>query len=162
MRTRWFSFSFGLLLIFSSSVYHIPYSVEAQGTPEYNDVSNGLPTQGLWVSKVRLHDIDEDGTDEAFFIGPRKGQGDRSLHVMQWDGNVWSNVSSTFGTEVINHHSYGGFDFGDIDDLCKGMLYFNKSLPPKLKQENVKRALDMFEFDVMWNNHLLLYKKALS
>lgn len=65
--------------------------------------------------------------------------------------------------DSIEHKENGYlFDFGDIDDLCKGMLYFNKSLPPKLKQENVKRALDMFEFDVMWNNHLLLYKKALS
>ena len=116
MGSRGLSVCFCLLLVFSSGIYHIPYHAEAQGTPEYNDVSNGLPTQGLWVSKVRLHDIDEDGTDEAFFLGPRKGQGDRSLHVMQWDGNTWSNISSTFGTEVINHHSYGGFDFGDLDN----------------------------------------------
>jgi hypothetical protein len=43
-----------------SGLYYLPHNAEAQGTPEYNDVSNGLPTQGLWVSKVRLHDIDED------------------------------------------------------------------------------------------------------
>ncbi len=116
MGTRNLTLCFSLFLILSSGFYYLPHNAEAQGTPEYNDVSNGLPTQGLWVSKVRLHDIDEDGTDEAFFLGPRKGQGDRSLHVMQWDGNTWSNVSSTFGTEVINHHSYGGFDFGDLDN----------------------------------------------
>lgn len=116
MRTRWFSFSFGLLLIFSSGVYHIPYSVEAQGTPQYNDVSNGLPVQSLWVSKVRFNDMDEDGTDEVLFLGPRKGAGDMSLHVMQWNGNSWANVSSTFGTENIDHYSYGGFDFGDLDN----------------------------------------------
>ena len=116
MRTRWFSFSFGLLLLFSSSVYHVPYSVEAQGAPQYNDVSNGLPVQSLWVSKVRFNDMDEDGTDEVLFLGPRKGAGDRSLHVMQWNGNSWANVSSTFGTENIDHHSYGGFDFGDLDN----------------------------------------------
>ena len=116
MRTRWFSFSFGLLLIFSSGVYHIPYSVEAQGTPQYNDVSNGLPVQSLWVSKVRFNDMDEDGTDEVLFLGPRKGAGDRSLHVMQWNENSWSNVSSTVGAENSAHHSYGGFDFGDIDN----------------------------------------------
>ncbi|MCH2447856.1 MAG: FG-GAP-like repeat-containing protein [Candidatus Poseidoniia archaeon] len=116
MGTRNLTLCFSLFLILSSGFYYLPHNAEAQGTPEYNDVSNGLPTQGLWVSKVRLHDIDEDGADEAFFLGPRKGQGDRSLHVMQWDGNAWSNVSSTFGTEVINHHSYGGFDFGDLDN----------------------------------------------
>ena len=116
MRTRWFSFSFGLLLIFSSGVYHIPYNVEAQGTPQYNDTSNGMPVQSLWVSKVRFNDMDEDGTDEVLFLGPRKGAGDRSLHVMQWNGNSWSNVSSTFGTGAIDHHSYGGFDFGDLDN----------------------------------------------
>ena len=116
MGTRNLTLCFSLFLILSSGFYYLPHNAEAQGTPQYNDVSNGLPTQGLWVSKVRLHDIDEDGTDEAFFLGPRKGQGDRSLHVMQWDGNTWSNVSSTFGTEVINHHSYGGFDFGDLDN----------------------------------------------
>jgi len=119
MGSRNYSPIFNLILILSmifSGFYYLPHNAEAQGTPEYNDVSNGLPTQGLWVSKVRLYDIDEDGTDEAFFLGPRKGQGDRSLHVMQWDGNTWSNVSSTFGTEVINHHSYGGFDFGDLDN----------------------------------------------
>ena len=82
MGSRGLSVCFCLLLVFSSGIYHIPYHAEAQGTPEYNDVSNGLPTQGLWVSKVRLHDIDEDGAGEAFFLGPRKGQGDRSLHVM--------------------------------------------------------------------------------
>ena len=116
MGTRNLTLCFSLFLILSSGFYYLPHNAEAQGTPQYNDVSNGLPTQGLWVSKVRLYDIDEDGTDEAFFLGPRKGQGDRSLHVMQWDGNTWSNVSSTFGTEVINHHSYGGFDFGDLDN----------------------------------------------
>ena len=119
MGSRNYSPSFNLILILSiifSGFYYLPHNAEAQGTPQYNDVSNGLPTQGLWVSKVRFNDIDEDGTDEVFFLGPRKGPGDRSLHVMQWDGNTWSNVSSTFGTEVINHHSYGGFDFGDLDN----------------------------------------------
>ena len=119
MGSRNYSPSFNVILILSiifSGFYYLPHNAEAQGTPQYNDVSNGLPTQGLWVSKVRFHDIDEDGIDEAFFFGPRKGQGDRSLHVMQWDGNTWSNVSYTFGTEVINHHSYGGFDFGDLDN----------------------------------------------
>ena len=81
MRTRWFSFSFGLLLIFSSGVYHIPYSVEAQGTPQYNDVSNGLPVQSLWVSKVRFNDMDEDGTDEVLFLGPRKGAAVSYTHL---------------------------------------------------------------------------------
>ncbi len=116
MGTRNLTLCFSLFLILSSGFYYLPHNAEAQGTPQYNDVSNGLPTQGLWVSKVRFNDIDEDGTDEVFFLGPRKGPGDRSLHVMQWDGNTWSNVSSTFGTEVINHHSYGGFDFGDLDN----------------------------------------------
>ena len=75
MGTRNLTLCFSLFLILSSGFYYLPHNAEAQGTPEYNDVSNGLPTQGLWVSKVRLHDIDEDGDDEAFFLGPRKGQG---------------------------------------------------------------------------------------
>ena len=85
MGSQNYSPTLSLLLILSmmfSGFFYLPHNAEAQGTPEYNDVSNGLPTQSLWVSKVRLHDIDEDGTDEAFFIGPRKGQGDRSLHVL--------------------------------------------------------------------------------
>ncbi|MEC8874947.1 MAG: VCBS repeat-containing protein, partial [Candidatus Thermoplasmatota archaeon] len=116
MGPRWLTFSFSLLLVFSSGVCYIPYGVEAQGTPQYNDVSNGLPVQSLWVSKVRFNDFDEDGMDEVSFLGPRKGSGDRSLHVMQWNENSWTNVSSAFGTEVIDHHSYGGFDFGDVDN----------------------------------------------
>jgi len=58
-----------------SGFYYLPHNAEAQGTPEYNDVSNGLPTQGLWVSKVRFHDIDEDGIDEAFFLARARDRG---------------------------------------------------------------------------------------
>jgi len=64
-----------LLLILSmifSGLYYLPHNAEAQGTPQYNDVSNGLPTQGLWVSKVRLHDID-DGVDVQWSVADADG-----------------------------------------------------------------------------------------
>ena len=93
-----------------------PLTVAGQGTPQYVDASNGLPDYSLWVSKTRFFDLDEDGTDDVLFLGPRKGAGDSSLHVFKWDGNSWSNQSAVEGTTVIGHSSYGGYDLGDLDN----------------------------------------------
>jgi len=93
-----------------------PVTVSAQGTPQYADASNGLPTYSLWVSKTRFFDIDDDGVGEVMVLGPRKGAGDRSLHVFKWDGNSWSNQSDEEGTTAIGHSSYGGYDLGDLDN----------------------------------------------
>ena len=88
----------------------------AQGAPQYADASNGLPDYSLWVSKTHFFDIDEDGTGDVMVLGPRKGPGDRSLHVFKWDGDSWSNESSVEGTTAISHSSYGGYGFGDLNN----------------------------------------------
>ena len=97
-------------------VLHDNGNVTAQPVPEYQDASSGLPTYGLWVSKTEFFDLDEDGTGDVMVLGPRKGAGDRSLHVFKWDGNSWSNKSDEEGTNDIPHSSYGGYDIGDLDN----------------------------------------------
>ena len=104
------------LVLSSLLVFTPPEETSAQGTPQYQDASSGLPTYGLWVSKTEFFDLDEDGTGDVMVLGPRKGTGDRSLHVFKWDGNTWSNESDEEGTNDIPHSSYGGYDFGDLDN----------------------------------------------
>ncbi|MCK4614414.1 MAG: hypothetical protein KAU14_06395, partial [Thermoplasmata archaeon] len=87
------------LLTFSGLIISFdPHDATAQPVPEYRDASDGLPTYSLWVSKPEFFDIDNDGTGDLEILGPRKGGGDRSLHVFKWDGNSWSNCSSEEGT----------------------------------------------------------------
>ncbi len=112
-----------ILLLFSSSMIDQDGNdnvkaqpVPLQPVPEYQDASNGLPTYGLWVSKTEFFDMDDDGTGDVMVLGPRKGAGDRSLHVFKWDGNTWSNRSDEEGTNTIPHSSYGGYDIGDLDN----------------------------------------------
>ena len=93
-----------------------PAPALAQGAPRYADASNGLPDYSLWVSKTRFFDLDEDGVGDVMVLGPRKGAGDRSLHVFKWNGDSWSNESSTEGTSAISHSSYGGYDLGDLNN----------------------------------------------
>ncbi len=104
-------------LVLSGFALFIPVKeTSAQGTPQYQDASNGLPTQSLWVSKPEFFDLDDDGVEDLSILGPRKGDGDRSLHVFKWDGNSWSNHSALEGTNSIGHYSYGGLEYADFDN----------------------------------------------
>ena len=104
-------------LVLSGFVVFIPVKeTSAQGTPQYQDASNGLPTQSLWVSQPRFFDLDNDGSGDLTILGPRKGPGDKSLHVFKWNGNSWTDSSATEGTNNIPHSSYGGYSFGDVDN----------------------------------------------
>ena len=106
------------MLLFSNFIFLPDESVivSAQPVPEYRDASNGLPTADLWVSKLRFFDIDEDGDRDLFSLGPRKGDGEKTLSVWKWTGSAWVKSNVEEGTGQIPHSSYGGFSFSDFDN----------------------------------------------
>jgi len=114
-----FIFYLALMLVVSSFlIFTQPKetTVSAQVVPQYQDVSAGLPTESLWVSKVMFFDIDQDGTKDVFSLGPRKGDGENSLSVWKWTGAAWRQVNTEEGLSTIGHSSYGGYSFADFDN----------------------------------------------
>jgi len=108
-----------IILMLAASLVVVPEERSiaiAIEVPEYEDASNGLPTTSLWVARPEFFDLNNDGSGDVTILGPRKGPGSHSLHTFSWDGESWSDISSVEGTDNVPHWSYGGHEFGDLDN----------------------------------------------
>jgi hypothetical protein len=107
-----------IILLLSTPILILPkeQEVSAQSVPEYQDASDGLPTTSLWVARPEFFDLNNDGSGDLTILGPRKGPGSHSLHMFAWDGNSWTDTSTQEGTDNVPHWSYGGHEFGDLNN----------------------------------------------
>ncbi len=106
-----------LTLLLSCILVLVPAEeTSAREIPQYQDASDGLPTTSLWVARPEFFDLDNNGMGDLTILGPRKGPGSHSLHMFSWDGTSWTDTSAQEGTDNVPHWSYGGHEFGDLDN----------------------------------------------
>jgi hypothetical protein len=88
-----------------------------EGTGEYSisNISEGLPTEGLWRQNIALVDMNKDGVLDIVAPPPRKAVADQErpfIFIRDKDGK-WKNGNYTFPRE--RKYAYGGVAAGDLN-----------------------------------------------
>lgn len=79
------------------------------------DISNGLPVEGLWRQNITLGDINEDGFVDIIAPPPRKAEGDKNKpYIFLWDEKNRRWIEGDFAFPKVKY-SYGGIVSGDFD-----------------------------------------------
>ena len=50
----------------------------------------------------------------------------------------------------------------DFNQLAQGIMYMLSNDTKNISQNAIKTAKEMFDFEIMWNNYINLYKRALE
>lgn len=80
------------------------------------ELSNGLPTEGLFRQNIVLYDVNNDGFPDIITPPPRKAEGkDKRPHIFIWDNNTSKWMEADYKFPDINGYDYGGIDVGDIN-----------------------------------------------
>lgn len=88
---------------------------EAESPFSVTDVSEGLPTDGLWRQSFVLYDVNGDGSSAIVAPPPRKAKPEEMRpFIFAFDGKEkrWSEVKYSFPPLA---YDYGGIDVGDIN-----------------------------------------------
>lgn len=81
------------------------------------ELSNGLPTEGLFRQNIVLYDVNNDGFPDIITPTPRKAEGkDKRPHIFIWDNNTSKWMEADYKFPDINGYDYGGVDVGDINN----------------------------------------------
>ncbi len=114
-------FGFLLFLLSGCAGTAVQRSGETAGGEEslfrIEDISKGLPEEGLWRQNVELVDIRGDGSPAIITPPPRKAKPEKKRpFVFEWDskGERW--VEGNLRFPPLEDYGYGGIAVGDINN----------------------------------------------
>ncbi len=118
---RYMGFGFLLFLLSGCVGTAVQRSGETAGGEEslfrIEDISKGLPTEGLWRQNVQLVDIRGDGSPVIITPPPRKAKPEKKRpFVFEWDDKKESWVEGNLRFPPLEDYGYGGIAVGDINN----------------------------------------------
>jgi hypothetical protein len=111
---------FLFLLLFGCAGTAVQRSGETAGREatlfKIEDISKGLPTEGLWRQNAALADIRRDGSLAIIAPPPRKAKPEQKRpFVFAWDNKEERWVEQNLGFPPLQDYGYGGIAVGDIN-----------------------------------------------
>ncbi|MEM3101713.1 MAG: VCBS repeat-containing protein [Candidatus Nitrosotenuis sp.] len=109
-------FTLLIISIFLYSCTGPTHEVKPEQVPQFKiiDVSNGLPSDGLWRQNITLFDMNGDGLLDIVTPPPRKAEaGKKRPFVFLQSGGIW--VEGKYRFPMIEDYDYGGVTVGDIN-----------------------------------------------
>lgn len=81
------------------------------------DISEGLPTEGLWRENIALIDMDGDGFHDIVAPPPRKAdEGQQRPFIFLWNEKERKWIEANYTFPDISGYNYGGIAVGDINN----------------------------------------------
>ncbi|GAB4541682.1 MAG: hypothetical protein Fur0020_11150 [Thermodesulfovibrionia bacterium] len=118
MSARWIIIVF-VLIVFtgcSSSIKKAEVTEPTNGGFTIKEISNGLPTDGLFRQNLVLYDVNNDGFPDIVTPPPRKAEvKDKKPHVFIWEKERLEWIRADYKFPDIEGYDYGGVDVGDVN-----------------------------------------------